>query len=102
MVLKQIESKKMKIKVLLKNGKSVIADTEKWVMIYESGRFSTQGVKVYLTPKKRLIAVPWSRWQGADPQPYEIYKDDFLDFPHYERVINALETAQLTIKIEDI
>lgn len=92
----------MKIKVRMKNDKHAIAHNDDWTLIYDDGNFSSRGVSVFVTPKRKLIAVPWSKWQGEDPEPHEIDVNEFLHFPHSGRVLNALEKADFKLDVEEI
>lgn len=90
-----------KILVRMKNGKRNVVDLEKCKCIYENGAWSSRGSRVYATAKKTLIVAPWSQWQGEDPEPYEIDKHDFMNFPHPDRVIQAFDLAGIDLPAED-
>jgi hypothetical protein len=77
------------------NGR--IFDTEKLQKIYSDGRFSSRGVDVYITANKQLLALPWSRWQGDCPDAYLLEVEDFLKFPHPDRVLAAVEEHNLIV-----
>jgi len=91
-----------KIRVRKSDGTIVIVDLEKCKCIYEDGAWSSRGVDVYVTPKKKLICIPWSKWQGDDPYASFISVSEFLKYPHFSRVETGLEIAEIDLPCEEV
>ena len=62
--------------MLLTDGSTI--RREQLTLIYESPDNKDRGFRVYVSPKKTLICVPWSLWEAENPAPYKITVEQYL------------------------